>query len=82
MYKTVVSVEGMMCDMCEAHINERIRKNLHVKKVSSSHKKNQSVIISETSLTKEEIEDALSPMGYHCLDAVSTPCKKGFFGYR
>lgn len=82
MFKTIVSVDGMMCNMCETHINERIRKSFPVKKVTSSHKKNQSVIISEEALTQDRIEEALAPMGYHCLDAVSEPCKKGLFGYK
>ncbi|MBQ9156023.1 MAG: ATPase P [Eubacterium sp.] len=82
MYKTIASVDGMMCDMCEAHINERIRKSFAVKKVTSSHKKNQSVIISEQALTRDQIESALAPIGYHCLGAESQACKKGLFGYR
>ena len=83
MVKTIASVDGMMCSMCEAHINEQIRKNFpSVKKVESSHKKNQSVIIAEEALTRDQIEQALAPMGYHCLDAVSQPAKKGIFGYR
>ena len=26
MYKTVVKVDGMMCGMCESHVNEAVRK--------------------------------------------------------
>ena len=37
MYKTTLKIDGMMCGMCESHINDTIRKAVPVKKVSSSH---------------------------------------------
>ena len=39
MYQTTVKIDGMMCGMCESHINDVIRQNFAVKKVTSSHKK-------------------------------------------
>ena len=36
MTKYTVEVDGMMCGMCEAHVNEAVRKAFAVKKVSSS----------------------------------------------
>ena len=50
MTKTVLSIEGMACGMCEAHVNDAIRANFSVKKVSSSHKKGQTEVISEQPL--------------------------------
>ena len=44
MIKTTVKVDGMMCGMCEAHINDAIRRNFNVKKVKSSHSKGETVI--------------------------------------
>lgn len=38
MIKTVLKVNGMMCGMCEAHMNDLVRKNFKVKKVTSSVK--------------------------------------------
>ena len=35
MYKTTLKIDGMMCGMCESHINDTIRKAVPVKKVSS-----------------------------------------------
>ena len=35
MIKTTLKIDGMMCGMCESHMNEVIRKNFKVKKVSS-----------------------------------------------
>ena len=39
MIKTIVSVDGMACGMCEAHINDAIRAAFPVKKVTSSRAK-------------------------------------------
>ena len=39
MLKTVLKIDGMMCGMCESHMNDLIRKHCKVKKVSSSAKK-------------------------------------------
>ena len=47
MYKTTIKIDGMACSMCEAHVNEAIRKSCTVKKVTSSHKKGQSEVLSE-----------------------------------
>ena len=39
MFQTTVEVDGMACSMCEAHINDTIRSEFPVEKVSSSHSK-------------------------------------------
>ena len=33
MIKTTLKIDGMMCGMCEAHMNDLIRKNFKVKKI-------------------------------------------------
>ena len=81
MYKTTVIIDGMMCGMCESHINDAIRTKMPVKKVSSSHKKGETVIISEYKLTSEMIADALDGSGYRVLSVICEPYeKKGLFG--
>ena len=80
MVKTTAKVDGMMCSMCESHVNDMIRKNFTVKKVSSSHKKNEAYIVSEQALTREELEEVLSTLGYHCLAVSSESYKKRFPG--
>lgn len=50
MIKTVLKVNGMMCGMCEAHMNDLVRKNFQVKKVTSSEKDGETVVISEENL--------------------------------
>ena len=80
MYQTTVKIDGMMCGMCESHVNDAIRTKLSVKKVSSSHKKGETVIISENPLTKETITEALNGSGYTVMDVTCVPYeKKGLF---
>ena len=50
MYQITLGIDGMMCGMCESHINDAVRNAFPVKKVSSSHGKGQTVILSETEI--------------------------------
>lgn len=80
MIKTTVEVNGMMCGMCESHVNEAVRKNFTVKKVQSSHTKSQTVILSEEALEEDKLKDAIGQTGYEVGKIVSEPYqKKGFF---
>ena len=55
MLQYTIAVEGMACSMCEAHVNDAVRKAFPVKKVTSSHSKGQTQILCENRLD----EDAL-----------------------
>ena len=79
MIETTVKVEGMMCGMCESHVNEAVRK---AKKVSSSHTKGQTVIQSEQQLDEQKLRDAINATGYEVKGVKSAPYeKKGFFSF-
>ena len=81
MYKTVVGIDGMSCGMCEAHINDAIRRAFAVKKVTSSHKKNLTEILSETPISEDELRKAIEPTGYGVVSVSSEEyVKKGLFG--
>ena len=70
----------MMCGMCEAHVNDAIRNAFPVKKVTSSHSKGETVIISENDITEEELIAAVSKTGYSITGIKKEPYeKKGFF---
>ena len=80
MFRTTAKIDGMMCGMCEAHVNDAIRGKFDVKKVTSSHKKGETVIISESGLNAEQIAAALDGTGYRVLSAECEPYgKKGLF---
>lgn len=81
MIKTVLGIEGMACGMCESHINDAIRKNFKVKKVTSSRKDRQTVIISEDELDADQIKNVIGQTGYDFVSIESGPyVKKGLFG--
>ena len=79
MTKTILNIEGMMCGMCEKHMNEAIQKAFQVEKVTSSHSKNQTEIISQAPLDEDLIQTTVAAAGY-TLKGISTEPfeKKGF----
>lgn len=64
MIRITVQVDGMMCGMCEAHVNDAVRRSLPVKKVTSNHKKQETVILTETDIEDSRIEAAIKDSGY------------------
>ena len=64
MIKTTLGIEGMACSMCEAHINDAIRKNFDVKRVKSSRRKRTCVVVSEAPLNEEKVRAVISELGY------------------
>ena len=80
MIKTTVSVDGMACGMCETHINNAIRAALPVKKVTSSHTKRETVILSDARLDHEAVKRAITGAGYTPLSVTEQAVeKKGLF---
>lgn len=80
MVKLTVGIEGMACGMCEAHINEAVRNAFHVKKVTSSHKKKQTVILAEKDIPEQELKNVVAKAGYDVVSVSSEPYeKKGLF---
>ena len=82
MIETTVKVGGMMCGMCEAHVNDAVRKAFPVKKVSSSHTKGETVILSEQPLDETALRAAIGETGYELKAVASEPYEKktGLFG--
>lgn len=60
----VLKIDGMKCGECESHVNDIIRRNFKVKKVSSSHRTGEVKILSKEELTLQEIEEKLMSYGY------------------
>ena len=80
MLKITVQVDGMMCGMCESHVNDAVRKAFEVKKVTSSHSKGQTVIVTEHDIDEDAIRAALAPTGYEVKAVSKEPYeKKGLF---
>ena len=83
MIKTTVQVEGMMCGMCESHVNDAVRKAFQVEKVTSSHGKGETVILSQQPLEEAALKAAINATGYKVTNITSEPYekKKGIFSF-
>ena len=80
MVRTTVGIEGMACGMCEAHINDTIRAKFRVKKVTSSRRKKETVILSENAPDEAALREAIAAIGYTVISFTVAPdAKKGFF---
>ena len=64
MIKYELEIKGMMCSMCEAHVNDVIRKNFDVKKIKSSHKKNLTSFVSEALIDEAKLKSIIGETGY------------------
>lgn len=81
MVKITLKIDGMACGMCEAHVNDAIRKVFSVKKVTSSHSKGRTEILAETEIPEDALRQALDGTGYRVLAYQAEPyVKKGLFG--
>ena len=82
MYRTTVKIEGMMCGMCEAHINDAVRKAFpSASKVKSSRKKKRTEFLTENKVDAEDVRRVIEAAGY---DFISAECsrtekKRGIF---
>lgn len=65
MLKITMGIDGMMCGMCESHINDAIRREFKVKKVTSSHAKKQTVILTEKPLDEDKLRKVIDDTGYN-----------------
>jgi copper chaperone CopZ len=82
MLKIVLKIDGMMCGMCESHINDAIRGAFKVKKVTSSHSKGETVIITEQDIDEDNLRNTIDKTGYKVISVTKEPyMKKGLFSF-
>lgn len=83
LFKTTMKIEGIACSMCEAHINDLIRKHCNINKIKSSASKGETVVVSDEGLDITLLEKEIANIGYKLVAADSVPYeKKRFFGKR
>ena len=81
MIQITLGVEGMKCVKCEAHMDETVRKLFPVEKVTSSHEKKETVILTEEDIAEEKLQEAVASAGYTLTGIAREPYeKKGLFG--
>ena len=82
MLKITLGIDGMMCGMCESHMNDAVRNAFKVKKVTSSHSKGETVIISDEAIDENKISEVIDKTGYKLISVSSEPYeKKGLFSF-
>ena len=80
MVEITLEVEGMRCGMCESHVNDAVRNAVKVKKVHSSHGKNQTVVVAEDDTDIEAVKRAIESKGYTVSAVSLRPYeKRGWF---
>lgn len=82
MFETILKVDGMACGMCESHINDTVRSRFPVQKVTSSHTRGETVILSDKPLDEEALRAAIGATGYIVTASEVRPYeKKGLFSF-
>lgn len=76
MIRTTVQIDGMMCGMCETHIQDAIRKSFKVKKVKASRAKGEAEIISEEVIDETSLKKVISETGYDVGAVATSPYEK------
>lgn len=76
MTKITVKVDGMVCGMCESHVNNAVRKAFPVKKVTSSHSKGQTIILTENDIDEDTLRSAIGATGYEVKAVFVEPYEK------
>jgi len=80
MEKVTVTVEGMMCGMCEAHMCDAIRKVIpDAEKVSASRKDSSVTYVTGAPVDAAVIEKAVAETGYTYGGVKTEPYKKKKF---
>ena len=80
MMKYTVGVEGMACGMCGAHVNDAVRNTFPVKKVTSSHSKKHTVLVTQEPIDEVRLREVINATGYTVQSVNSEPYeKRGLF---
>ena len=84
MNKVTLKIDGMMCSMCEAHINDTVRKAYpEAKKLASSHRKCETTFLIDGTADEAKIKAAIDETGYEFKGMKTEPYeKKGLFSRR
>ena len=64
----VITVEGMMCGMCEAHVAEALRKVPGVENAKADRNKKQATVTCGPEVSDEALLKAIADTGYDASD--------------
>ena len=64
MFQIKLSIDGMRCGQCEAHVKRQLETIDGALSIKASHVKNEVTILSPRSINREEFEQALASSRY------------------
>ncbi len=82
MNKYVLGIDGMMCGMCEMHVETAIKDHFMVKKAKASHITNKVTVFTEAELIEADFKEVLDPTGYRITSFAKEPAKKTLLGWK
>ena len=65
MTKITLTIDSMMCIMCETRINEAIKKAFKKVKVSSSHQTKQTIILTKHQIDQKELKKIITDLDHN-----------------
>lgn len=81
-YRTVAKIDGMMCGMCEAHIQDTIREAIPgATKVKADRKAKEATFLTDQPFEEKVLRRAINKTGYTYVSSETVPYeekKKGF----
>lgn len=82
MEQIILKIDGMACGMCEAHVNQAVRRLVpQAKKLNSSYKRGETSFVTDGQVDLDALGKAIGETGYRVLSAERRPyVKKGLFG--
>ena len=60
----MAQIDGMMCEMCEAHVCEAVEKAFEVQSVSADHENGLAEILSACPVDEEKLRCVIADTGY------------------
>ena len=76
MFRTVVKIEGMMCGMCEKHVNNAVSRAFVTENITSSHKNGTTEIISESAPDEALLREVIEKEDYKVFPSPVSHTKK------
>lgn len=84
MKKYTFIIDGLHCEMCEAKVNDSIRKAVPIKNITSSHVSGETIVICKDSVDVTEIKKVIVGLGHKILETKVEDVveeKKGIFNF-
>ena len=69
--RTLLRIDGMVCENCEAHVSEAVEKNFVIQSVFADSEKGLAEIVSAEPLDEEKLRQVISDTGYELVSVTA-----------